>query len=113
MLFPGDAVTTQNYSYDGSGRLVERARPGGEQVRFTSWDSRGRPTGGTITHGSGVTEAITISYADSTRTALWSNGEEHVFDADGNPVRETLVYGSFVSTRTYMIFESAKVCRDA
>ncbi len=78
------------WTYDSSGRAIrriERVGPNNVTVRpfvssaaeFTAWDSRGRPTQGTVNAA-----PLTIEYDEDARTTTWSTGEATVQDRDGN-----------------------------
>jgi YD repeat-containing protein len=95
------ASTTQtDYRYDGSGRLLERRRRRNDVTglheldvtEYTAWDALGRPTAGTIRVPDGRTGPVTIRYDDSARRMDVSNGESLTQDANGNIVREVVVY---------------------
>lgn len=99
MVVTSSTVST-GYRYDASARLVERHRRrsdvGGEHeldvTEYTSWDAVGRPTSGTVSAPSG-TGPITIRYEDGARTMAASNGESVTLDANGNVIREVVVFG--------------------
>lgn len=99
MVVSSSNVST-DYAYDGSGRLLERRRrrmdvTGTRDLDLTtysSWDALGRPTAGTISV-QGDARPLSIRYDDSARRLDASNGESTTVDANGNVVREVVVYG--------------------
>jgi hypothetical protein len=99
MVVTSSEVSTE-YRYDTSTRLVERRRRrsdiGGardlDATEYTSWDALGRPTAGTVSGPNGA-GPITIRYDDAARRMDASNGESTTVDANGNVVREAVVYG--------------------
>jgi hypothetical protein len=94
------SVVSTEYRYDASSRIVERHRRrsdiGGARdldvTAYTSWDALGRPISGTVSSSSG-SGPITIRYDDAARRMDASNGESVTVDANGNMVREVVVYG--------------------
>lgn len=99
MVVTSSVVSTE-YRYDASARPVERHRrrsdvSGARELdltEYTSWDALARPTSATVSAPSG-TGPITIRYDDSARRMDASNGESVTVDANGNVVREVVVYG--------------------
>ena len=99
MVVTSSVVSTE-YQYDASARLLERRRrrsdvTGARELdttRYSAWDSLGRPTAGTVSGPNGA-GPITIGYDDAARRMDASNGESTTVDANGNVVREVVVYG--------------------
>ncbi|HET6898584.1 MAG TPA: hypothetical protein VFK70_09560 [Vicinamibacteria bacterium] len=99
MVVTSSVVSTE-YRYDASGRLLERHRRrsdiGGardlDTTQYSSWDAAGRPTAGSVSGPNGA-GPITLGYDDAARRMDASNGESTTADANGNVVREVVVYG--------------------
>jgi hypothetical protein len=110
--------TSTDYTYDASGRVVERRKRRSdftgarelETVTYTAWDARGRPTAGTV-RTPDATGAITIRYDDTARRMEASNGESVTQDANGNVVREVFVLGfGAPGTADFVIQGTAESC---
>jgi YD repeat-containing protein len=117
MLVSSSTVST-DYAYDGSGRLVQRRRrrsdvTGARELDltdYTSWDALGRPIAGTVSGPNGA-GPITIRYDDAARRMDASNGESTTVDANGNVVREVVVYGfGSPGERDRTIQTTAEIC---
>ena len=121
---PGTLVTfsdtVTDYRYDASGRLIERRRTRRfglssgftevDLVEYSTWDSQGRPTLGTIHVGDNA-QSVTIVYDDRARQMEATNGEAVTRDANGNVVREVVVVGSGpANISQYTIQSTAEVC---
>jgi hypothetical protein len=99
MVVTSSTVSTE-YRYDASARLVERRRRrsdvGGARdldvTTYTSWDSLGRPTRGTVS-ASGEMGSVSIRYDDAARRMDASSGESVTVDANGSVIREVVVFG--------------------
>jgi hypothetical protein len=99
MVVTSSVVATE-YRHDASTRLVQRRRrrsdvTGARELDvtdYTSWDALGRPIAGTVSGPNGA-GPITIRYDDAARRMDASNGESTTVDANGNAVREVVVYG--------------------
>jgi len=122
-----DRITvTASHSYDSQGRLIRIvtvSSPGGTETRnYTTWDSVGRPTGGTIS-SAGNTRTHSLSYDDAARTVTITGGintggigpqsvETETYDSSGILLRKvTTVLGSTVITSTVTTTSTNRVCR--
>lgn len=115
---------TWTLSYDSQGRLtgwVARGEVSGGTVVYTSWDSLGRPAGGTFTWsppGAGcgsVQLAIVYDDAGRTTTETWRGGcvrtQTSEYDADGNLLKLTTNDPSGTSTLVNTITATTRVCQ--
>jgi len=119
----GSGGDTTEYRYDGAGRLKGRTRTsysslgGGPQsateldsIEYTSWDARGRPASGILSAG-GESETVVLMYDDAARHMEASNGESVTLDANGNTVREVVVFGfGSPGVREHVVQATAEVC---
>jgi hypothetical protein len=107
-------------SFDSSGRLsgfVSRSAGGTISVRYTAWDTEGRPTAGTM-QGPGPTSTVTIAYDDKAMTQTETTTTSGItsvmttrFDQFGNMRGSTAtVTRGQGSTTTVTPHTSATVC---
>jgi hypothetical protein len=120
----GRGTTTSSLvnTYDRQKRLVQEVGTATASAKFTttytSWDKAGRPTAGRTVHP-GVTNSLTITYNDATRTQTTTSTAgglriscDLTFDANGNPVSTTCV-GSAASSSSSTTRTTAteRICR--
>jgi len=109
--------TLTAYRFDQDGRLTERVRTGTnfvgastlDTLKYTRWDSSGRPIAGEITAG-GRVETVSIVYDDVRRSSTASNGELVVRAVHGNIIQEIEFGGAGGRLREFVVEATDEVC---
>ena len=111
----GSFTATVTYTYDGQRRLVQEANSVGGSTTYTAWDGSGRPTSGTMSSGTAITNAYDNGARTLTQTQTRSNGTRSVstmtFDANGAQTQVVVVDGGNTSTTTFTNTATASVCK--
>jgi YD repeat-containing protein len=107
------AIQNITYVYDAQRRLTQLLN-GTFTTTFTSWDSVGRPTAGSLTSGA----PVTIAYDAAARTQTQTTGTggaavvvTTTFDTTGTPIRVVTQENGVTSTTTTQVTATAQVCR--
>jgi len=112
----GGGGGTITYSYDGQQRVAGFVDDF-VTATYTSWDSAGRPTAGTLT-GAGVTTTQSNAYNDSTRTTVTTSTtagststQTYEYDSRGIAVRTALTAAGVSGSSTVTTNATGQVCK--
>jgi len=107
------AIQNITYVYDAQRRLTQLLN-GTSTATFTSWDSSGRPTAGSLTSGA----PVTIAYDTTARTQTQTTGigaaavvVTTTFDTTGTPIKVVTQDDTGTSTTTTQVTSTATVCK--
>lgn len=107
------AIQNITYVYDGQRRLTQILN-GSSTTTFTSWDSTGRPTSGSLTSGA----PVTIAYDTTARTRTQTTGSgaaavtvTTTFDTTGTPVKLVTQDSATTTTTTTQVASTSRICK--
>jgi hypothetical protein len=107
------AIQNITYVYDAQRRLTQLLS-GTSSTTFTSWDSSGRPTAGSLTTGA----PVTIAYDNTARTQTQTTGVggaaiivTTTFDTTGIPIKVVTQDDTGTATTTTQVTTTGQICK--